>query len=113
MMVRKSDPVNDALMLLLIQRRISQLEVEIDNRAGEEEERGEGGELSTPQQVGEGEKRSEQTRMTAGSREARELLTQLEQRSREAGNNQQLTKSFQYEGVGSKALPSQYVHKQG
>jgi hypothetical protein len=104
--VRKSDPVNDALMLLLIQKRISQLEVESE-------------EISTTASDGthvasdnNGDS-SHQTRMTAGTQESRDMIAELERRNSDARYNQQLTKSFQHEGVGSKALPSQYVHKQG
>jgi hypothetical protein len=115
---RKSDPVNDALILLLIQKRISQLEVQVasscmcdrhTSASGDKESRGDQKESSRDQE----EEQQQQTRVTAGSRESRDMIFQLEQRQRDGRENQQLVRSFQHEGMGSKALPSQYVHKQG
>mmetsp|Transcript_230 Transcript_230/g.471 ORF Transcript_230/g.471 Transcript_230/m.471 type:complete len:598 (-) Transcript_230:2758-4551(-) len=104
--VRKSDPVNDALMLLLIQKRISQLEVAKEATLYREE-------AESEMNAVDKDVNHKETRVTTGSEESRNLIAELEKQKSEARYNQQLTKSFQHEGVGSKALPSQYVHKQG
>ena len=90
-------------MLLLIQKKISQLEVTAREKSTQGDVEFEDDDFNSNNQ---------DSRMTAGSLESREIIARMEQRRADERNNQQLTKSFQFEGVGSKALPSQYVHKE-
>lgn len=96
----RTDPIHDALMLLLIEKKISQLE----NKKFKKESAEDDEDLDNFN--------ANNMRVTKGSKESREIIAEMEQRKHEGSFNQQLVKSFQQEGLGSKALPSQYVHKQ-
>lgn len=97
------DPIRDAHLLPLIEERLSQLEVELEAEESDPQEDS-GDQLTSSA--------SKQSRLVKGLKESRDIIADLEQRNQNAERNQQLVKSFQLEGVGSKAIPSQYVHKE-